>query len=157
MQPLPQVYHSVINAGVCRVNADYHRSMCNLRSGYHPFHCLVSKSGRDKLQFRCIREYAAHTDFNEVAVFPVVINPFLQLLFVSAFHRPAVNLRSFPAVFIFAETFAETPGVTCRVSERHPDNLSVFVRKRTLSNFPHQIRNVRRFIEYHDDAFALVV
>ena len=80
--------------------------MRHLRSGYHPFHCLISKTGRDKLQFRCIREYAAHTDFNEVAIFPVVINPFLQLLFVSAFHRPAVNLRSFPAVFIFAETFS---------------------------------------------------
>jgi hypothetical protein len=109
------------------------------------------------LEFRRVREYPAHTNFHKVAVFAVVVHPFLQLLLVCSFDSTAVYLRALPAVLVLAEAFAETPGVTRRVSERHPDNLGVLVRQSTLCYFPHQIGNVGRFVEYDDDALSLVV
>lgn len=157
MQPLPQVDNCWVFTLVRRVDAKNYSSVLDLCRSDNPANSWLRQAGWNKLVFRRIREDPAHTDLHKVAILAVVVHPFLQLLLVCSFDSTAVYLRALPAVFIFAEAFAETPGVTRRVPERNPDDFGVFVRQRTLGNLPHQIGNVGRFVEYHDDALTLVV
>ena len=58
---------------------------------------------------------------------------------------------------VLVKALVEAPGISRRVSENHPKNLSVLIGHGTFDDFPDYVGNGRGFIENHHDALSGVV
>ena len=105
----------------------------------------------NKLRVAGSREYPTNTDAHKVRIFPIVVDPFLNLLLVRHPGGAGIDLHIEPAVAVAVEAGVESTRVSGGVSERCP--LCAFCCHRTFADFPDYVRNSGGFVEDNQHVF----